>query len=82
MEVSGQLHAPAALPQGKSPWCPLDRRLLNTCHKIINEKLKQYNKNVYLKTKNVFRKDHSCIDLAFCMKLIIIERRKFDLETS
>jgi hypothetical protein len=27
MEVSGQLHAPAALPQGKSIWYPLDRRL-------------------------------------------------------
>jgi len=27
MEVSGQLHSPAALPQGKSPWYPLDRRL-------------------------------------------------------
>jgi len=29
MEVSDQLHAPAALPhpQGKSPWYPLDRRL-------------------------------------------------------
>jgi hypothetical protein len=27
MEVSRQLHAPAALPQGKSPWYPLDRRL-------------------------------------------------------
>jgi hypothetical protein len=27
MEVSGQFHAPAALPQGKSSWCPLDRRL-------------------------------------------------------
>jgi hypothetical protein len=26
MEVSGQLHAPAALPQGKSPCYPLDRR--------------------------------------------------------
>jgi hypothetical protein len=25
--VSGQLHAPAALPQGKSPWYPLDRKL-------------------------------------------------------
>jgi hypothetical protein len=22
--VSGQLHAPAALPQGKSPWYPLE----------------------------------------------------------
>jgi hypothetical protein len=27
MEVSGQLHAPAALPQGKSPQYSLDRRL-------------------------------------------------------
>jgi hypothetical protein len=27
MEVSGQLHAPAALPQEKSPWYQLDRRL-------------------------------------------------------
>jgi hypothetical protein len=27
MEVSGQLHGPAALPQGKSPWYPLDRKL-------------------------------------------------------
>jgi hypothetical protein len=27
MEVSGQLHAPAILPPGKSPWYPLDRML-------------------------------------------------------
>jgi hypothetical protein len=27
MEVSGQVHAPAALNPGKSPWYPLDRRL-------------------------------------------------------
>jgi hypothetical protein len=27
MEVSVQLRGPAALPQGKSPWYPLDRRL-------------------------------------------------------
>jgi hypothetical protein len=27
MEVSGQLHAPAALPPGKEPWYPLGRRL-------------------------------------------------------
>jgi hypothetical protein len=27
MDVSGQLHAPAALPREKSPWYPLDRRL-------------------------------------------------------
>jgi hypothetical protein len=27
MEVRVRLHAPAALPQGKSPWYPLDRRL-------------------------------------------------------
>jgi hypothetical protein len=27
MEVNDQLHAPEALPQGKSPWYPMDRRL-------------------------------------------------------
>jgi hypothetical protein len=27
MEVSGQLHASASLPQEKSPWYPLDWRL-------------------------------------------------------
>jgi hypothetical protein len=27
MKVSGQLHTPADLPQGKSPWYPSDRRL-------------------------------------------------------
>jgi hypothetical protein len=27
MEVIGELHAQVALPQGKSPWYPLDRRL-------------------------------------------------------
>jgi hypothetical protein len=27
MEVSGQFHAPADLPRGKSPRCPLDRGL-------------------------------------------------------
>jgi hypothetical protein len=27
MEVSDQLHPPAALPPEKSPWYPLDRRL-------------------------------------------------------
>jgi hypothetical protein len=30
MEVSGQLHAPASLPPGNSPWYPLDRRLGRT----------------------------------------------------
>jgi hypothetical protein len=27
MQVSGQLHALAALPLGKNPWYPMDRRL-------------------------------------------------------
>jgi hypothetical protein len=27
MEVSGQRYASATLPQGESPWYPLDRRL-------------------------------------------------------
>jgi hypothetical protein len=26
MEMSGRIHAPAALPEGKSLWYPLDRR--------------------------------------------------------
>jgi len=30
MEVSGQLHAPAALPPGKEPQYPLDMRLGGT----------------------------------------------------
>jgi hypothetical protein len=30
MEMSGQLHAPAALPQGKSPCYPLAKRLGGT----------------------------------------------------
>jgi hypothetical protein len=30
MEVSGQLHVPAALPQGKNPWYSLDRKLSGT----------------------------------------------------
>jgi len=28
MEVNGQLHAPAGLPQGKKPQYPLDRKLI------------------------------------------------------
>jgi hypothetical protein len=27
MEVSGELHVPAALPAGKEPWYPWDRKL-------------------------------------------------------
>jgi hypothetical protein len=30
MEVSDQLHAPAAFPQGKSPWYTINRRLSGT----------------------------------------------------
>jgi len=37
MEVSGQLHAPAVPPAGKSPHYLFDRRLasLTTCHKLF-----------------------------------------------
>jgi hypothetical protein len=28
LDGGGELHAPAALPQGKEPRCPLDRRLV------------------------------------------------------
>jgi len=34
MEVSGQIHAMADLPQGKSPWDPLDRRLGGTHSRV------------------------------------------------
>jgi len=38
MEVSGQLHTPAALPQGNSSWYPLDRRLGELCSNFGEEK--------------------------------------------
>jgi hypothetical protein len=34
MEVCGQLHALAALPPGKEPWYPLDKRLSG--HKCLS----------------------------------------------
>jgi hypothetical protein len=36
MKVNGQLHAPAALPTGKSPWYPVDRRLPEHIGQSIN----------------------------------------------
>jgi len=39
MEESGQLHALAALPQGKSPWYPLDRKLMDKSLLTISGKL-------------------------------------------
>jgi len=27
MEVSGQLYDPVVYPQGKSPWCPMDKKM-------------------------------------------------------
>jgi len=42
MEVSGQLHAPAALPPEKEPLLPLDRRLggLQSCSGCGGEEIK------------------------------------------
>jgi hypothetical protein len=36
MEVSSQLSDPAALPQGKRPWYPLDRRLEKISNSVFN----------------------------------------------
>jgi len=35
--MSGQLHVPAAFPQGKSPWYPFDRRIGGPQSRIFNE---------------------------------------------
>jgi hypothetical protein len=40
MEVSGQLHAPAALPRGKSPWYPLIPYFLSNEMSIVCSDLK------------------------------------------
>jgi hypothetical protein len=59
--------------------------LLNTCYeifsKIMDGKLKSITENVLLECQNGFTKDSSCIDSAFCMKLLIEKRREFNLET-
>jgi hypothetical protein len=34
MEVSGQLHGPPALPPGKEPWYPLDKRLYGAQNRV------------------------------------------------
>jgi hypothetical protein len=39
MEEGGQLHAPVALPPGKEPLYPLDRRLGATCGELIQNGL-------------------------------------------
>jgi hypothetical protein len=39
MEVSGQLQVPAALPQGKGPWYPLDRRLGGVLDAVVKRKI-------------------------------------------
>jgi hypothetical protein len=43
-EVSGQLHAPAALPPGEKPRYPLDRRLGGPHGRGGEEKISQYSK--------------------------------------
>jgi hypothetical protein len=59
--------------------------LLNTCHKIFSNifdgKLKNITQNFLVGCQNGFRKGRSCIDSAFCMKLLIEKIIKFNLET-
>jgi hypothetical protein len=38
MEVSGQLHAPAALPSGKEPLVPIGQEAGCTFHNVVEER--------------------------------------------
>ena len=49
--------------------------------KILNEKLRAQGKNFLLESQSGFRKDRSCIDPLFSMKLLIEKRRTVNLET-
>jgi hypothetical protein len=46
----------------------------------LDGKLKNITEDFLLECQNEFRKGRSCIDFAFCMKLLI-EKREFNLET-
>jgi hypothetical protein len=60
-------------------------RLLNESYKLnskfLNKKLKVQAENFLLECQNGFRKDRSCIDPLFSMKLLIEKRRELNLET-
>jgi hypothetical protein len=56
MEVSGQLNAPAALPQGKKPRYPLDRRLGGAQSRSGRLKSLHFKTNPYLKELLVISK--------------------------
>jgi hypothetical protein len=53
MEVSGQLHAPAALPQGKSPWYPLDS-VFHICKQILTHFVFIFLQEASKNTTNLF----------------------------
>jgi hypothetical protein len=59
--------------------------LLNTCYKIysrlLNEKLKKFTEQFLLECQNGFRKGRSCTDSIFTLRLLIENRREFNLET-
>jgi hypothetical protein len=43
MEVSGQIHTPIVLPQGKSPWYALDNRMdIQFPDRDLNPELTEY----------------------------------------
>jgi hypothetical protein len=76
MEVSGQLHAPAALPQGKNPWFPLDRRLRGPragLDRMVKRKIPTLCRDSSLRSSSP---QLSAIALNY------LERRNFDEETS
>jgi len=59
--------------------------ILNACYKIyfkiLNMKLQNYSEVFMTETQNGFRKERSCTDPTFCLKLLIEKRREFNLET-
>ena len=44
-------------------------------------KLQNYSEVFMAETQNGFRKGRSCTDPTFCLKLVIVKRREFNLET-
>jgi len=59
--------------------------ILNTCSniypKILNMKLQKYSEVFMTETQNGFRKERSCTDPTFRLKLLIEERWEFNFET-
>jgi RNA-binding protein YlmH len=49
--------------------------------KILNIKLQRYSEQLMTETQNGLRKGRSCTDPNFCLKLLIVKRREYNLRT-